>query len=394
MRTISPGPAHDGVPQIAAGHPTHHSRLVRPGLRRPENGPGRRMVAGTVAVVLVLLAAAVTQGVMIHNRNRALASAQQFRPGRPGCSYWGRGARPSTPERRRPSVRRGREVAAHRRQPGSPAAHPDRAARCWLALRLQETLAGVAGIQGQNQVFSVALGEEASRLTTTKQCLLGVRRALDQAAVADFAGSVASLRAVDSQCTATLAHSKEAIGYPAYDGDFPDPSIVQLPGRYYGYATNGRAGTVQLLTGCSLDALTITATRWPKPAAWAERGGTWAPAGLAARPPLGDVLHGPPRGSGTECIARARSRSRPAARSSMTALCRIVCQPDLGGSDRSEPVRRRHRPAVAAVEERGTAGEAPTRIWSQTAHRRGDRRRARYGRRTPGAGPTLGSGRD
>jgi hypothetical protein len=70
---------------------------------------------------------------------------------------------------------------------------------------------------------------------------------------------------------------------PVHAGDFPDPSILQWNGVYYGFATQNFAApsqTINIQVSTSLDAVNWTQTgidALPTLPPWAQKGETWAP---------------------------------------------------------------------------------------------------------------------
>ena len=133
---------------------------------------------------------------------------------------------------------------------------------------------------------------------------------------------------------------------PVYRGDFPDPFVLKVGDTYYAYATNGAGKQVQTLTSKDLVHWQPGPDALPKVGSWGFNGETWAP----------EVLK---RGDGSyvlyytanHCVGRAvatqaaRSvrRSWRSSRSSAREGRRL---------DRPEPVPRRRRQALPALEER------------------------------------------
>jgi beta-xylosidase len=149
-----------------------------------------------------------------------------------------------------------------------------------------------------------------------------------------------------------------------YRGDFPDPFVLAIDGRYYAYATNGQGANVQLLSSPDLSHWSHHGDALPRLPAWAEAGNTWSPSVLAR--PGGLVLYYTVRepGSGRQAIslAVANGPGGPFVDSSDRPL---IFQRDLGGSiDPSPFVDADGQPFLLWKSDANAIGRASS-LWAQ-----------------------------
>jgi beta-xylosidase len=67
---------------------------------------------------------------------------------------------------------------------------------------------------------------------------------------------------------------------PVYDGDFPDPFVLTVGGRYYAYGTQTGNVNIQVMESADLVRWEHRGDALPELPPWAAPGRTWAPAGL------------------------------------------------------------------------------------------------------------------
>ncbi len=66
-------------------------------------------------------------------------------------------------------------------------------------------------------------------------------------------------------------------GSPVYGGDFPDPAVLLVGGRYWAYSTGSGGLNLQVMSSPDLKAWTAPVDPLPTLPAWARPGFTWAP---------------------------------------------------------------------------------------------------------------------
>jgi hypothetical protein len=124
---------------------------------------------------------------------------------------------------------------------------------------------------------------------------------------------------------------------PVHAGDFPDPSVLNFGGVYYGFATQNFAAVghnINIQVSTSLDGVTWTALNGvdalPTLPSWAEVGNTWAPS--VVRGTNNDFVMyytATDVASGDQCIGRATS-ALPTGPYVDNSAAPVVCQ---NGSD-------------------------------------------------------------
>jgi hypothetical protein len=148
---------------------------------------------------------------------------------------------------------------------------------------------------------------QTNRLAAVRQCLDGVRRALDRTRVRDTAGATALLRATAAACQAALARPGEPT--PVLPYDFADPFVLRANGQYYAYATNAGGGAVQSAHSRDLTSWDFTGNVLAGLPPWASPGAVWAPAAIVRGPTT--VLYYTTREAftGRQCLSVAVSGS-------------------------------------------------------------------------------------
>lgn len=153
-----------------------------------------------------------------------------------------------------------------------------------------------------------------------------------------IAGTVLALSATATVATATsspagssTAPQPVATG-PVHAGDFPDPSVLVVGGRYYAYSTQSDGRNIQVMMSTDLLDWTMPRDALPELPIWAVAGYTWAPS-VAADPTGGYEMFFAARDRelGLQCIGLARSPS-PLGPFHDTSTRPFLCQTALGGS--------------------------------------------------------------
>ena len=156
---------------------------------------------------------------------------------------------------------------------------------------------------------------------------MGGRRGSD-----DNAGAVAALAAVAPDCAAADdAVAGPGSRPPVLPYDFADPDVVEIGGRYYGYATNGGGGNVQLIRSADLVHWEWLGDALPALPPWAAPGRTWAPAVLP-RPGYAVLYYAArERATGRQCIGAAIA-AHPEGPFVDRSTRPFLCQHERGGS--------------------------------------------------------------
>jgi hypothetical protein len=154
----------------------------------------------------------------------------------------------------------------------------------------------------------------------------------DLTAVADDLRSTteASRRAAD-RAAADDAVAGAGVQPPVLPYDFADPDVVAVGGSYYGYATNGGGGNVQLIRSSDMAHWEWLGDAMPALPSWAPPHRTWAPSVL---PRQGDDVLYVTVGdgaSGRQCIAAAVA-ARPEGPFVDGSTRPFMCQRERGGS--------------------------------------------------------------
>lgn len=169
--------------------------------------------------------------------------------------------------------------------------------------------------------------------------LVSCQRVLDEAAselgtptYGDQLGTaVGTLEAGRVRCQAALALLRGANG-AVHPYDFPDPFVLPIgPLGYLAFATNGPAGSIQVLASNDLQTWRVQSPATTGVPGWAERGYSWAPSVQR----VGDVwilyYAVRERSSQRQCITTAVS-TLPGGPYIDGSTGPLICQRDLGGS--------------------------------------------------------------
>ncbi|MGD0880647.1 MAG: glycoside hydrolase family 43 protein [Acidimicrobiales bacterium] len=148
-----------------------------------------------------------------------------------------------------------------------------------------------------------------------------------------------------------------------YRGDFPDPSVLVVDGRYYAYATQSGGFHIQVITSTDLAKWSAPKEALPVLPVWSKPGDTWAPA-VAPDPSGGFEMFYAARDAelGIQCIGRAVSRS-PLGPFVDTSRQPFLCQVALGGS--IDPYVMADGGTDYLVWKSDGANGAPQQVWSE-----------------------------
>jgi hypothetical protein len=146
--------------------------------------------------------------------------------------------------------------------------------------------------------------------------------------------------------------------------DYPDPSLLNVGGTYFAYATNGGGRNVQVMSSLDLHTWQRMSDALPQLPSWAAPNFTWAPEVLAFGPNRFVLYYtARHRSSGLQCIGRAVG-TMPQGPFTDELSQPFVCQMDRRGSIDPSPFRDADGRSYLLYKSEGTVGE-PTRIWSQ-----------------------------
>jgi hypothetical protein len=125
---------------------------------------------------------------------------------------------------------------------------------------------------------------------------------------------------------------RRQVGGAVYRGDFPDPSVLVVGGRYYAYSTQSGPFHIQVITSGDLTKWSAPEEALPVLPSWSRPGYTWAPS--VAQDPGGGYemfFAARDRALGIQCIGRAVSAS-PLGPFVDPSSQPFLCQEALGGS--------------------------------------------------------------
>jgi hypothetical protein len=161
--------------------------------------------------------------------------------------------------------------------------------------------------------------------------------------LAGLGALVVVVGAVASVALAAAPPANAANWAPVHAGDFPDPSILQWGGVYYGFATQNFAApsqTINVQVSISLNGVNWSQQNGvdalPSVGSWAKPGNTWAPTVTRDNTDNDFVMYytATEVQTGDQCIGTATSSS-PQGPYTDTQSQPIVCQNGVGYSDPS-----------------------------------------------------------
>ncbi len=201
---------------------------------------------------------------------------------------------------------------------------------------LASTASNLASTKTSLANASAGLFYQGADIAALNTCLDGVAKALNQIAVGNQPGAVASLGVVAGSCQSAQGQGD---GGPVYPFDFPDPDVIRVGSTFYGYATNSATGNIQVIRSTDLTQWSVLGNALPHIATWAVADYTWAPGVLALDG--GFLLYYAVLDADTskQCISVAVA-SQPQGPFVDDSASPLLCQLDSRRFDRPEPVRR------------------------------------------------------
>jgi len=194
---------------------------------------------------------------------------------------------------------------------------------------------------------------------TLQTCLGGVKHSFEAISAQNNDLAAKDITAVSTACLTLDGGASAGLVYPF---DFPDPDIILVGGRYYGYATNSVAGNIQIIESLDRVHWAAVGTALPALPAWAAPDATWAPAVTQ----IGDrfVLYyaAVVAGGGEECVSVATAAG-PQGPFLDTSTAPLECQPTLSGSLDPFPFVAADGSVTLVWKSNGGAG--PATVWSQ-----------------------------
>jgi beta-xylosidase len=184
-------------------------------------------------------------------------------------------------------------------------------------------------------------------------------------AVAVLAAMVAVLL-MPSVLTTRVYASLNTFNAPVYGGDFPDPSILYVGGRYWAYATGAHGLDLQVMSSPDL-------VTWSQPTEavtlprWASHGATWAPGVMQFGSNLVMYYAVHDLTLGKQCISIALSTTKyPAGPFIDSSQGPLICQTANGGSIDPNPFVDpvSHTPYLLWKSDDNSIGN-PTHLWAQ-----------------------------
>ena len=206
------------------------------------------------------------------------------------------------------------------------------AARDEANARIAAATAQLAGAEESLALVQYGLDLQGADIDALGSCLEGISQATRVLAGGDGVGAVALMAAVAVPCgRAERSFAGEAGVAPVLPYDFPDPFVVEHDGAYYGYATNGGGGNIQLVRSADLVTWEWLGNALPALPAWAGRGRTWAPSVLRRGDTWVLYYTAQETASGDQCTTSATA-AHPAGPFTDASSGPFLCQRDEGGS--------------------------------------------------------------
>lgn len=230
---------------------------------------------------------------------------------------------------------------------------------------IEAARAELAGAEESLALVRYGLDLQGDDIDALGSCLEGISQATRVLADGDGQGAVALMAAVAAPCgRAEQSVAGEAGVAPVLPYDFPDPFVVEHGGAYYGYATNGGGGNIQLVRSADLVSWEWLGNALPALPAWAGRGRTWAPSVLRRGDTWVLYYTAHETASGDQCTTFATA-AHPAGPFTDTSNGPFLCQWGEGGSiDPSPFLDVAGRPWLVWKGEGETVGGTAS-LWSQ-----------------------------
>lgn len=211
----------------------------------------------------------------------------------------------------------------------------------------------------------------------------GVRRALAATRAATLglvlgAGLAACGPAPGADPAPTTGQEQDvAFTNPVYAGDLPDPFVLRAGDAWYAYGTQGRFGTMPVLTSADLVAWEVVGDGMPALAPWSAAGRHWAPEVIALGGRYVAYYTAMERETGQQCIGVAFADG-PTGPFVDDRTAPLVCEHDEGGSIDASPF----------VDVDGT----PYLLWKNDGNHVGVRSWIRVQQLAPDGGALVGDG--
>lgn len=146
------------------------------------------------------------------------------------------------------------------------------------------------------------------RLRIVRACVHSLDEVRADLVAGDSAGATAWLAEGSSSCQQAEALAEGVSA--AHPFDFPDPFILRVDTSYYAFATNGPAGTVQVVSSADLADWQVRGAALNGVPGWAQAGFTWAPSAIRTFDGTYVLFYTVrDKASGKQCITRATSAS-------------------------------------------------------------------------------------
>jgi beta-xylosidase len=194
---------------------------------------------------------------------------------------------------------------------------------------------------------------------TLQACLGGVQHSLQDIAAQQNGQAAQDITDVSVPCLTLDGGSSAGLVYPF---DFPDPFVLLVGDRYYGYATNSVGGNIQIIESLDRVHWAAVGTALPKLPAWAAPDATWAPAVARIGNSYDLYYAAVVAAGGEECVSVATSAG-PQGPFVDSSTGPLECQPTLGGSIDPSPFVGADGSVELAWKSNGGAG--PATLWSQ-----------------------------
>jgi len=134
-----------------------------------------------------------------------------------------------------------------------------------------------------------------------------------------------------SSAPRVLTFASSSFTAPVYQGDFPDPTVLDVGGTYWAYATGSAGRNLQVMSSPNLAQWTVPTDPLPVLPSWASTGRTWAPSVIARGGVYLMYYAVHDAALGHQCISVATS-STPGGPFSDASEGPLVCQTANGGS--------------------------------------------------------------
>jgi beta-xylosidase len=181
----------------------------------------------------------------------------------------------------------------------------------------------------------------------------------------------------DPEPAPTEQEQDVAFTNPVYDGNLPDPFVLRAGDAWYAYGTQGRFGTLPVLTSADLVTWEVVGDAMPDLAPWSGAGRHWAPEVVELDGRYVAYYTAMERLTQHQCVGVAFA-DHPAGPFVDDAPAPLVCEHDEGGSIDASPF----------VDVDGT----PYLLWKNDGNHIGVRSWIRVQQLAPGGAALVGDG--